>query len=152
MPHERNRMPKTLIIVESPTKIKTFKNFLGPDYQIEASVGHIRDLPERTIGVDIDAGFEAKYVPIPKKRDVIKKLEAAARSAKNVFLASDADREGEAIAWHLAEALKLENPQRIEYNELTRTAIEHALQNPRSIDYERVQAQETRRILDRLVG
>src|SRR5438270_4135173 len=147
-----NAMAKTLIIVESPTKTKTLKSFLGPGYQIEASMGHVRDLPERELGVDVEHDFAPKYVAITTRRDVLKKLSAAVKAADQVYLASDPDREGEAIAWHLAEALKLKDAKRIEYNEITRQAVEHALRNPRSIDYERVEAQEARRILDRLVG
>ena len=145
-------MPKSLIIVESPAKTKTLKNFLGPSYMVEASMGHVRDLPERTIGVDVESGFAPKYVPIKERKDVLKRLSEAAKKADIVYLASDPDREGEAIAWHLAQALDIKDPKRIEYNEITRGAVEHALRHPRAIDYERVQAQETRRILDRLVG
>ncbi len=145
-------MPKSLIIVESPTKIKTYKNVLGAGFHVEASVGHVRDLPERELGVDIEDGFKPKYVTIPSRKDIIKKLTEAAKKADVVYLASDPDREGEAIAWHLAQALKLKDPLRIECNEITRTAIEAAIRNPRKIDVDRVDAQEARRILDRLVG
>ena len=145
-------MPKSLIIVESPAKTKTYKNVLGPGYQVEASVGHVRDLPARELGVDVDHGFKPKYVTIPTRRDVIKKLADAAKKADVVYLASDPDREGEAIAWHLAQALKLKNPLRIQCNEITRSAIESAIQSPRPIDDRLVDAQEARRILDRLVG
>ncbi len=145
-------MAKSLIIVESPTKTKTLKSFLGTGYQIEASMGHVRDLPERIMGVDVEHDFAPTYVPIATRRDVLRKLTAAVKSADQVYLASDPDREGEAIAWHLAEALNLKNAKRIEYNEITRQAVETALRNPRSINQERVEAQEARRILDRLVG
>jgi DNA topoisomerase I len=145
-------MPKTLIIVESPAKTKTLKNFLGPDYMVEASMGHVRDLPEREIGVDVEGDFTPKYVNIPTRRDVIKKLTDAAKKADQVFLASDPDREGEAIAWHLAQALKLKEPRRIEFNEITKTAVQNAIAHPREIDYKRFDAQEARRVLDRLVG
>lgn len=145
-------MPKSLIIVESPAKTKTFKNVLGPGYQVEASVGHVRDLPQRELGVDVENGFKPKYVTIPTRREVIKKLAQAAKKADVVYLASDPDREGEAIAWHLAQALKLKDPLRIQCNEITRSAIEAAIQNPRPIDEQLVEAQEARRILDRLVG
>src|SRR5437667_6113155 len=102
-------MAKSLIIVESPTKIKTLKNFLGPQYNVEASKGHVRDLPEREIGVDVARGFAPKYVPIKDRKDVLKRLSDAVKNADTVYLASDPDREGEAIAWHLAEALNLKD-------------------------------------------
>src|SRR5688572_13002522 len=145
-------MAKALIIVESPAKTKTLKNFLGADYMVEASMGHVRDLPEREIAVDVENDFKAKYVTIPTRKDVISKLTAAAKKADTVYLASDPDREGEAIAWHLAEALKLKDPKRIEYNEITKSAVLEAIAHPRSIDDKLVDAQEARRILDRLVG
>ncbi|HEV2472147.1 MAG TPA: type I DNA topoisomerase [Chthonomonadales bacterium] len=145
-------MPKDLIIVESPAKTKTLKNFLGDDYQIEASMGHVRDLPERQLGVAVDNDFAPRYEPIPERKDVLKRLSAAARSARAVYLASDPDREGEAIAWHLAEALRLEHPRRIQFNEITRSAVRSALENPRTVDMDRVNAQQARRVLDRLVG
>ena len=145
-------MAKSLIIVESPTKTKTFKNILGNDYLVEASVGHVRDLPQKQLGVAIEDGFRPKYVTIAKKRDVIKRLADLARKSKLVYLATDPDREGEAIAWHLAEVLKLENPFRICPNELTPDAVRRAMENPGRIDMNRVEAQEARRVLDRLVG
>jgi DNA topoisomerase-1 len=145
-------MPKSLIIVESPAKTKTLKNFLGGDYIIEASMGHVRDLPEREIGVDVEGDFTPKYVNIPTRKDVLKKLGEAAKKVDQVFLASDPDREGEAIAWHLANALKLKNPQRIQFNEITKTAVQNAILHPREIDHNRFDAQEARRVLDRLVG
>jgi len=145
-------MAKSLIIVESPAKTKTLKNFLGSGYQIEASMGHVRDLPERELGVDIEQGFRPKYVNIPERRDVIKRLKEAAKKAEAIYLASDPDREGEAIAWHLSQALKLKAPRRIEFNEITRQAVEKALRHPRPIDERLVNAQEARRVLDRLVG
>ena len=145
-------MAKALIIVESPTKTKTLKNFLGGDYQIAASMGHVRDLPEKQLGVDIENDFRPTYESIPDRKDVLQKLAAAAREASTVYLASDPDREGEAIAWHLAEALHLKNPRRIEIPEFTRQAVQHALQNPRTVDMDLVDAQQARRVLDRLVG
>lgn len=145
-------MAKSLIIVESPAKTKTLKNFLGAGYRVEASMGHVRDLPERELGVDIEEDFKPKYVSIPDKREILKRLTAAAKQVETVYLASDPDREGEAIAWHLAQALKLKNAQRIEFNEITRQAVENAIRHPRTIDERRVNAQEVRRILDRLVG
>src|SRR5258707_6064390 len=145
-------MAKTLIIVESPAKTKTYKSFLGPGYQIEASMGHVRDLPEHERGVDVEADFKPKYVAIPTRKDVLKKLSTAAKSADKVYLAADPDREGEAIAWHIAEALNLKSPERISSNEITKQGIENAIRNPRPINYKLVEAQEARRILDRLGG
>jgi len=145
-------MGKTLIIVESPAKTKTLKNFLGKDYMVEASMGHVRDLPQKELGVDIENDFTPKYVRISDRKDVIKKIAEAAKKADSVLLASDPDREGEAISWHLAQALQIKNAKRIEFNEITRSAVENAIQHPREIDMKRVDAQEARRILDRLVG
>jgi DNA topoisomerase-1 len=143
---------KPLIIVESPTKAKTIKKFLPPRYVVKASVGHIRDLPKSTLGVDVDHDFAPKYLTIKGKGDIIKELKAAAKSASEVYLATDPDREGEAIAWHLAEILKLENPKRIELHEITKDAALAAIADPHAIDMPRVMAQQARRILDRLVG
>jgi DNA topoisomerase-1 len=145
-------MPKSLIIVESPAKTKTLKSFLGSEYQIEASMGHVRDLPESKLSVDVDHDFAPSYTIIPARKDVITKLKTAAKGADTVYLASDPDREGEAISWHLAEALNLKNPKRIQFNEITRDAVRQALANPRTIDQNRVNAQQARRVLDRLVG
>ncbi len=145
-------MAKPLIIVESPTKAKTIKKFLPPRYVVKASVGHIRDLPKSTLGVDVDNDFAPRYLTIKGKGDVIKELKAAAKSASEVYLATDPDREGEAIAWHLAEILKLENPKRIELHEITKDAALAALKDAHPIDMPRVNAQQARRILDRLVG
>jgi DNA topoisomerase-1 len=145
-------MAKSLIIVESPTKIKTYKNALGSGYEVEASMGHVRDLPEKKLGVDIEHDFAPTYETTKDRADVMKRLTAAAKGATNVYFASDPDREGEAIAWHLAEALKIKNPQRIQANELTKPAILHAIANPGKIDMDRVNAQQARRVLDRLVG
>jgi DNA topoisomerase-1 len=145
-------MGKPLIIVESPTKTKTLKSFLGGRFEVEASMGHVRDLPEKEIGVDVEQGFKPKYVSIASRRSVISRLSAAAKSAEAVYLASDPDREGEAIAWHLAAALKLKSPKRVVFNELTRSAVEAAMENPREVLGDLVEAQEARRILDRLVG
>jgi DNA topoisomerase-1 len=143
---------KPLIIVESPTKAKTIKKFLPPRYVVKASVGHVRDLPKSTLGVDVDHDFAPKYLTIKGKGDIIKELKAAAKSASEVYLATDPDREGEAIAWHLAEILKLENPKRIELHEITKDAALAAIADPHRIDMPRVNAQQARRILDRLVG
>ncbi|MGC8669191.1 MAG: type I DNA topoisomerase [Chthonomonadales bacterium] len=145
-------MGKDLIIVESPAKTKTLKSFLGPGYRVEASMGHVRDLPAKTMGVDVEHDFKPRYVPIPERKEILKKLAAAAKEASTVYLASDPDREGEAIAWHLMQALKLKNARRIEFNEITRQAVEGALAHPRDVDLRRVDAQEARRVLDRLVG
>jgi DNA topoisomerase-1 len=147
-------MPKSLIIVESPAKTKTLKGFLGKDFAVEASMGHVRDLPSSKLGVDVEHDFEPSYVAIPERRDVLKKLADAAKGADTVYLASDPDREGEAIAWHIANALKLPagRVRRIQFNEITRTAVQQALQQPRTIDIDRVNAQQARRVLDRLVG
>jgi DNA topoisomerase I len=148
-------MPKSLIIVESPAKTKTLKSFLGKDYAVEASMGHVRDLPEGSkLGVDVDNGFALTYEPLKDRRDVLSKLAAAARGADTIYLASDPDREGEAIAWHIASALRLNEKKirRIQFNEITKSAVQQALANPRGIDMNRVHAQEARRALDRLVG
>ncbi len=143
---------KPLIIVESPTKAKTIKKFLPPRFVVKASVGHVRDLPKSTLGVDIDNAFTPKYLTIKGKGDIIKELKAAVKGASDVYLATDPDREGEAIAWHLAEILKLQNPKRIELHEITKEAALAALRDSHEIDLSRVNAQQTRRILDRLVG
>ncbi|MEN6356786.1 MAG: type I DNA topoisomerase [Armatimonadota bacterium] len=145
-------MSKSLIIVESPAKTKTLKNFLGPDYTIEASMGHVRDLPKSKLGVDVENKFEPQYVSIPERRDVLKKIKAAASKADIVYLASDPDREGEAIAWHLQESLKLKDAKRIQFNEITKTAVTEALQSAHEINIDLVNAQQARRVLDRLVG
>ena len=145
-------MKKPLIIVESPTKARTIKKFLPPRFVVKASVGHVRDLPKSTLGVDVEHDFAPRYLTIKGKGDVIKELKAAVKSATDVFLATDPDREGEAIAWHLAELLKLDNPKRIELHEITKDAALKAITEPHSIDMDRVNAQQARRILDRLVG
>jgi DNA topoisomerase-1 len=143
---------RPLIIVESPTKAKTIKKFLPPRFVVKASVGHVRDLPKSTLGVDVERDFAPKYLTIKGKGDVIKELRNAAKSASDVFLATDPDREGEAIAWHLAELLKLDHPKRIELHEITKDAALRAIAEPHQIDMPRVNAQQARRILDRLVG
>ena len=145
-------MSKSLIIVESPAKARTLKKFLGSRYQVLASVGHVRDLPKSRLGVDIEHDFTPSYVTIKGKGDVIKELRSAAKKATHVYLATDPDREGEAIAWHLAELLKLQEPKRIELHEITKHAAQEALKNPSPINADRVNAQQARRILDRLVG
>jgi DNA topoisomerase-1 len=149
----KSERKKPLIIVESPTKVRTLKNFLGSGYDIAASMGHIRDLPKTTLGVDVENDFEPTYRPIPEKRETIRKLKAAVSSHGDIYLASDPDREGEAIAWHIAEQLKLEKrAKRIQFNEITTHAVRRALEHPTEIDASRVLAQQARRILDRLVG
>lgn len=143
-----------LIIVESPSKAKTISKYLKGKYKVDASGGHVRDLPEKTIGVKITENFEPKYEITPAKRDVIKRLSAEAQKAKRVYLATDPDREGEAISWHLQTVLGLDENglNRIEFNEISPSAVEKALENPRKINYNLVDAQQARRVLDRLVG
>lgn len=147
-------MVKNLVIVESPAKAKTIEKFLGKDFQVESSYGHIADLPSKEIGVDVTNGFKPKYEVSPDKKALVKKLKDLAKSAEMVWLASDEDREGEAISWHLAEELKLDHQKtkRIVFHEITKTAIQKAIENPRGIDYNLVNAQQARRVLDRLVG
>jgi len=147
-------MPKNLVIVESPAKAKTIEKFLGKDYKVESSFGHISDLPSKELGVDVEGDFDPKYKVSKDKRDVVKKLKELAKKAEMVWLASDEDREGEAIAWHLAEALDLdkEKTKRIVFHEITKSAINKAIENPRGIDYNLVDAQQARRVLDRIVG
>lgn len=141
-----------LVIVESPTKAKTIQKFLGNGYKIKSSFGHIRDLPKGALGVDIEKNFEPKYVIPTKSRKTISELKKESAKAENTILATDEDREGEAIAWHLKEALKLKNPGRIVFHEITKSAIEQALMSPREIDMNLVDSQQARRILDRIVG
>ncbi|RRJ93130.1 type I DNA topoisomerase [Paenimyroides tangerinum] len=147
-------MAKNLVIVESPAKAKTIEKFLGPDYQVESSFGHIADIPAKEMGIDIENNFKPKYEVSADKKAVVKKLKDLSKKAEMVWLASDEDREGEAIAWHLAEELKLkeENTKRIVFHEITKSAILKAIDNPRKIDYNLVNAQQARRVLDRLVG
>ncbi|NPV72270.1 MAG: type I DNA topoisomerase [Pelotomaculum sp.] len=147
-------MSKTLVIVESPAKAKTISKFLGKKFTVKASMGHVRDLPKSQFGVDVKNGFKPKYITIRGKGDIIKDLRAAVKKADQVLIASDPDREGEAIAWHLQNLLEIDENEscRIEFNEITKQAIQKALQHPRPIDRNRVNAQQARRILDRLVG
>lgn len=147
-------MAKNLVIVESPAKAKTIEKFLGKDYQVESSFGHISDLPSSELGVDVNNDFKPNYVVSDDKKSIVKKLKDLAQKAETVWLASDEDREGEAIAWHLAETLKLDKNKikRIVFHEITKSAIQKAIENPRGIDYNLVDAQQARRILDRLVG
>lgn len=146
-------MGKALIIVESPAKIKTLKKFLGPNYLFESSIGHIRDLPQREFGIDIDHDFEPKYVIMPDKEEVIDKLIRAAKKCDVVYLSPDPDREGEAIAWHISQILpKNTITKRVSFNSITKDAVLKALDHPRSIDMALVNAQQARRLLDRIVG
>lgn len=141
-----------LIIVESPTKARTLSRFLGDEYQIEASMGHVRDLPKSTLGVDIEHDFAPEFVSVKGKEKTIASLKAKAKGADTIILATDPDREGEAIAFHVGDLLKLKSPKRIVFHEITKEAIEEALQHPRTIDKHLVDAQTARRVLDRLVG
>ena len=147
-------MAKNLVIVESPAKAKTIEKFLGKDFKVESSFGHIADLPSKELGVDVEGDFKPKYEISKDKKAVVKKLKDLAKKAEMVWLASDEDREGEAIAWHLAESLKLDKDKtkRIVFHEITKSAIQNAVKNPRSIDYNLVDAQQARRVLDRIVG
>ena len=148
------KMAKNLVIVESPAKAKTIEKFLGTDFQVESSYGHIADLPSKEIGVDVNDNFKPKYEVSPDKKALVKKLKDLSKKADMVWLASDEDREGEAISWHLAEELKLDpaKTKRIVFHEITKTAILKAIENPRDINYNLVNAQQARRVLDRLVG
>src|SRR3989344_3560156 len=142
-----------LVIVESPAKSKTISKYLGRDYTVKASVGHVRDLPKSNKNaIDIAAGFLPHYEISKGKEHVISDLRASAKKAEEVLLATDPDREGEAIAWHVAEALGLKNAKRVVFNEITETAVKDAMQHPRAIDQNLRRAQEARRVLDRLVG
>src|SRR6476620_8441955 len=142
-----------LVIVESPTKAKTIGKYLGSGYDVRATVGHLRDLPTRELGVDVDRNFEPKYVTIKGKTKTLSELKKAAKGASVIYLATDPDREGEAIAWHVAEQINAGVPtHRILFHEITKDAIQDALKDPGEIDDRKVDAQQARRILDRLVG
>ncbi len=147
-------MHKYLVIVESPAKVKTIKKFLGSNYEVMASQGHIRDLPKSQMGVDVEHDFEPKYITIRGKGDILAALKKEAKKADKIYLATDPDREGEAISWHLAKALKLEDKDiyRITFNEITKNAVKASLKEPRKINMNLVDAQQSRRILDRIVG
>ena len=147
-------MASNLVIVESPSKAKTIGKYLGPDYSVKASMGHLRDLPKSTMGVDIEGGFEPEYVPLETKADLIDELRRAAKKADSVYLATDPDREGEAISWHLKELLELPDAKthRVTFNEITQKVVKQSIENPRAINYNLVDAQQARRVLDRIVG
>ena len=147
-------MQKNLVIVESPAKAKTIRKFLGKNYKVEASVGHVRDLPKSKLGIDIENNFEPRYITIRGKGPVVQELKRAAKKSEKIFLATDPDREGEAISWHLAHILDIEKDElvRVEFNEITKKAVLNAIKNPRTIDKNLVDSQQARRILDRLVG
>lgn len=145
---------KNLVIVESPAKAKTIEKYLGDDYKVVASMGHLRDLPKSTLGIDIENNFEPKYIPVKDHKDVIDTLKKLSKSAKTVYLATDPDREGEAISWHLKELLALpdDKARRVTFNEITKKVVTESVGNPRDIDKDLVDAQQARRLLDRLVG
>jgi len=147
-------MIPNLVIVESPAKAKTIEKFLGKDFVVKSSFGHIRDLSKNKLGVDLKKNYKPQYIVSDDKKKVVDELKKAAEQAQTVWLASDEDREGEAIAWHLAEVLKLDpkKTKRIVFHEITKNAIQQAIQNPRSIDENLVNSQQARRVLDRLVG
>ena len=147
-------MAKALVIVESPAKAKTINKYLGRDFKVIASMGHVRDLPKSKLGVDVDDNFAPEYVVIPDRAKVIKELKAAAKGVEDIFVATDPDREGEAIGWHLAEELggKKRKIRRLMFNEITKKAILEAMKHPGDIDVNMVDAQQARRVLDRLVG
>ena len=147
-------MSKPLIVVESPTKIRTIKKYVGRDYNVAATVGHIKDLPAREIGIDLDNNFKPKYTTIPGKKKIITELKKSAGNAQDIYLAPDPDREGEAIAWHTSEVLKKKGRKfhRVLFHELTKNAVLQALATPEDLDLNKYEAQQTRRILDRLVG
>ena len=146
-------MPKNLVIVESPAKAKTIEKFLGNDFKVVSSNGHIADLPSKELGINVDNNYEPKYIVNSDKKDIVKKLKKESKTAEMVWLASDEDREGEAIAWHLYELLGLnkDNAKRIVFREITKNAVLKSIENPREINESLVNAQQARRVLDRLV-
>ena len=147
-------MPHSLIIVESPTKVKTIKKYLGPNYEVHASMGHIKDLPKSKLGIDPENHFETVLTVIESKKKVVTNLKKAAKNAEHIYLAPDPDREGEAIAWHIAEEIGMKNKDihRVLFNDLTKKTILEAMNSPLELDVNKYEAQQTRRILDRLVG
>ncbi|MBW2169903.1 MAG: DNA topoisomerase I, partial [Deltaproteobacteria bacterium] len=147
-------MAKKLLIIESPAKARTIKRYLGPDFMIMATVGHLKDLPVNKLGVDIENGFKPQYATIKGKSKILRDLKAAGKKAEAVYLAPDPDREGEAIAWHIAKELKNREPRiyRVLFNELTAKAIREAVSSPQGLNRDKFESQQARRILDRLVG
>ena len=145
---------KELVIVESPAKAKTIEKYLGSGYKVTASMGHLRDLPKSKMGVDLEHGFEPQYIPVKDKRELINELKKESKAASTVYLATDPDREGEAISWHLKELLGLddEKAKRVTFNEITKKVVTDSIRHPRAIDQDLVDAQQARRILDRIVG
>ena len=143
-----------LVIVESPAKAKTIGKYLGPGYEVKASMGHVRDLPKSKLGVDVEHGFELNYQPIKGKEEVIDELKKSAKKSEKVFLATDPDREGEAISWHLKEMLGIPDDKtyRVTFNEITKKVVNDSIAHPRAIDMDLVNAQQARRVLDRIVG
>src|SRR5690606_12776106 len=153
-PPRRIRMSDYLVIVESPAKAKTIEKYLGKKYKVKASMGHVRDLPKSDTGVDVENQYKPRYITIRGKGPILKELKSAAKEATKVYLAADPDREGEAIAWHLAHSLNIDtnSPCRVVFNEITKDAVKESFKNPRPINMDLVDAQQARRILDRLVG
>ena len=147
-------MAKYLVIVESPAKVKTIKKFLGSNYEVMASNGHVRDLPKSQLGIDVEHDYEPKYITIRGKGDILAKLRKEAKKADKVYLATDPDREGEAISWHLSKALNLDEKRicRITFNEITKSAVKESIRHAREINQDLVDAQQARRMLDRMVG
>ena len=145
---------KDLVIVESPAKAKTIEKYLGSGYKVTASMGHLRDLPKSKMGVDLENGFEPQYIAVRSKSELIKELKKESKAASTVYLATDPDREGEAISWHLKELLDLDDDKarRVTFNEITKKVVTESIKNPRDIDQDLVDAQQARRILDRIVG
>ena len=144
-----------LVIVESPAKAKTIEKYLGSDFKVMASFGHVRDLPQKSLGIDLKKNYEPEYEILPKAKKTVSGLRAVVAKSAQIYLATDLDREGEAISWHLVQALNLSKKadvKRIVFNEITKSAVERAVQNPRAIDINLVDAQQARRVLDRLVG
>src|SRR5881227_1296995 len=153
--HRHQPGSTSLVIVESPAKAKTIGKYLGRAYRVRATVGHVRDLPEKKMGIDIDNGFQPEYVTIPGKEKTVAELKSAARDSREIFLATDPDREGEAIAWHVEQQIKSKNGapvRRVLFHEITRDAVQAAIANAGQIDERKVDAQQARRVLDRLVG
>ena len=143
-----------LVIVESPTKVKSIKKYLGSDYTVMASKGHIRDLPKTTFGIDVENNFKPQYINMQDKKELIKELKKAAKDSEQVYLATDPDREGEAISWHLAQILELDfsDANRVCFNEITKSGVNAGMSEPRKLDLNLVEAQQARRVLDRIVG